>query len=141
MPSGVCLLCDLIQERHKGQRVILDQDGFFAFAPFAQSFAAQILLVPLRHSPSFAAASLTEISALSRCLQLLLSKIDESLHRPPFNLILHDAPKPWRRDPALHWYLELIPRLTQLGGFELATGISVNALSPEAFVRDRVGRV
>jgi UDPglucose--hexose-1-phosphate uridylyltransferase len=139
--SGICLLCDLVQaERHKGGRVILDQDGFFAFAPFAQSVAGQILLVPLHHSPSLAAASEAEIAAMSRCLQLLLSKIDAALDRPPFNLILHEAPKPWRLDPALHWYWELIPRLTKLGGFELATGMSVNALSPEVFVRDLIGR-
>jgi UDPglucose--hexose-1-phosphate uridylyltransferase len=138
--SGICLLCDLVQaERHNGERVILDQDGFFAFAPFAQSVAAQILLVPLHHSPSLAAASAAEIAAMSRCLQLLLSKIDAALDRPPFNLILHEAPKPWRLDPALHWYLELIPRLTKLGGFELATGMSVNALAPEVFVRDLIG--
>ena len=114
--------------------------GDLELAGIAQSFAAQILLVPRRHSPSLAAASEGEIAAMSRCLQLLLSTIDAALDRPPFNLILHEAPKPWRLDPALHWYWELIPRLTQLGGFELATGMSVNALSPEVKVRDLVGR-
>jgi UDPglucose--hexose-1-phosphate uridylyltransferase len=61
--------------------------------------------------------------------------LDAAFDSPPFNLILREAPKPWRLDPALHWYLEVIPRLTQLGGFELATGITVNALTPEAFAK------
>lgn len=120
--------------------MILDDEGFIAFAPFAQSFAGQIHLVPLRHTPSFAMASEDEVAALSTCLQLLLAKIDAVLDQPAYNLILREAPKPWNVGPAMHWYLELISRFTQLGGFELATGIPVNSLSPEPFVRDYLGR-
>ena len=135
--SGSCLLCAVVQEERKEeQRVVLDRDGFFAFAPFAQSVSGQILLVPLRHSPSFTTASPEEVAALSRCLKWLLTKVDAVLGQPAYNLILREPPKPWHVDPALHWYLEVVPRLTQFGGFELATGIPVSTLPPEAFVRD-----
>lgn len=139
--SGRCLLCELVQaERQTRERMILDDEGFIAFAPFAQSFGGQTHLVPLRHTPSFAMASEDEVAALSTCFQLLLAKIDAVLNQPAYKLILREAPKPWNVGPAMHWYLELIPRLTQLGGFELATGIPVNSLSPEAFIRDYLGR-
>ena len=42
----------------------------------------------------------------------------------PANLWLHHAPG--------HWHVEVLPRLTTLGGIELGAGLFVNPLSPEA---------
>jgi UDPglucose--hexose-1-phosphate uridylyltransferase len=63
------------------------------------------------------------------------------LKDPPYNFIIHTAP------PALprlgksdywtslsfdyHWHMELVPRLTQIAGFEWGTGFYINPSSPE----------
>ena len=92
----------------------------------------QIHLVPLRHSLSFAMASEDEAAALIMCLELLLAKNRCRTRPASLQPDPREAPKPWNVDPAVHWYLELIPRLTQFGGFELATGIPVNPLIPRS---------
>jgi UDPglucose--hexose-1-phosphate uridylyltransferase len=41
----------------------------------------------------------------------------------PVNLWLHTGS---------HWHLEVLPRLTILGGLELGAGVYLNAMAPEA---------
>jgi UDPglucose--hexose-1-phosphate uridylyltransferase len=128
-----CLVCDDAQaERSANERVIFEDEGFIAYVPFAASFAGQVRLVPLDHSPSFAALHEAHLAAMGSCLRRLLVALDAAFGRPAFNLILVTAPKPWHEDPALHWYVELVPRLGRAGGFELATGTEVDTLAPDA---------
>ena len=44
-----------------------------------------------------------------------------------YNWIFHNA-----SSPPFHWYLEMTPRLTIPGGFEIATRSSINVVAPEA---------
>jgi UDPglucose--hexose-1-phosphate uridylyltransferase len=51
---------------------------------------------------------------------------------PPYNLVVHAGPA----DDAsaghwFQWHLGILPRVTMLGGLELATGLSVNPTAPE----------
>jgi UDPglucose--hexose-1-phosphate uridylyltransferase len=32
---------------------------------------------------------------------------------------------------SFHWHIDVVPRLTQLAGFELGTGVNVNIVAPE----------
>ncbi|MEE9226317.1 MAG: hypothetical protein V3U66_01115, partial [Acidobacteriota bacterium] len=34
-----------------------------------------------------------------------------------------------------HWHIEILPRLTGIGGFEWSTGIHINPMPPEAAAR------
>jgi UDPglucose--hexose-1-phosphate uridylyltransferase len=130
--SGRCRLCeDVRAEREAGERVVFDEDGFIAYVPFAAPFAGQVRIIAKAHAPSFTDASEATLAAMSRCLRLLLVRLDAGFDRPAFNLILTTAPKAWNHDPALHWYLEIIPRIARVGGFELATSLQISTLSPE----------
>ena len=51
--------------------------------------------------------------------------------RAPYNLVLHTAPPPERGDATYHWHWEIHPRLREIGGLELGTGLPVNPVSPE----------
>jgi UDPglucose--hexose-1-phosphate uridylyltransferase len=64
---------------------------------------------------------------------------------PPFNLVLHTAPNPeaYGSERGLwqtlawdyHWHLELLPRLTQVAGFETGTDFYINPVAPEEAAR------
>ena len=71
------------------------------------------------------------------------------LKDPPYNFILHTAPPQQNRlgkpdywgslEYDYHWHIELVPRLTQIAGFEWGTGFYINPTSPEdaaAFLRE-----
>ena len=58
---------------------------------------------------------------------------------PSNNLVLHQSPHPERarrRWPGFeafaHWYLEIIPVLTHVAGFEWGTGVYINPVAPES---------
>ena len=48
---------------------------------------------------------------------------------PPFNLWVRTAP---RRAERFCWRIDLLPRLTNLAGLELGTGVNLNIVPPEA---------
>ena len=61
----------------------------------------------------------------------LLRKMDQALGGPAYNLVFHTAPF---HEPALshyHWHVEVLPRLTQLAGYEWGTGSHINPVLPE----------
>jgi len=130
--SGKCAVCETSQlEAQLRERIVLESEGFLAYAPFAASSEALVRVTPLEHSPAFTDASAASLLLLSRHLRLLLSMLDSAFSSPAFNLVLVMPPRTILHDPAQHWYLDLIPRLSRPGGFEIATGLGVNTLLPE----------
>jgi hypothetical protein len=61
------------------------------------------------------------------------------LDNPSFNLILHTAPLRERVDETYHWHWEIHPRLREIAGLELGTGLPVNPVSPEDAVAELCG--
>jgi UDPglucose--hexose-1-phosphate uridylyltransferase len=130
--NGGCLLCDLIErERRDVVRLVQDEAGFVALSSFAGWGAGELLLAPVQHATSFAASDDELLRRMGVVLSWLLRSLRDSQNDPDYNLVLETWPKRAQRDPALHWYLRIIPRGSVLGGFELATGIIVDTHLPE----------
>ena len=51
--------------------------------------------------------------------------------RPAYNVFLHSAPVSGSGDEHYHWHWEIHPRLRDIAGLELGTGLPVNPVSPE----------
>jgi UDPglucose--hexose-1-phosphate uridylyltransferase len=58
------------------------------------------------------------------------------LDAPPYNLVLHSAPLRERVEGTYHWHWEIHPRLREIAGLELGTGLPVNPIAPEAAVAE-----
>jgi UDPglucose--hexose-1-phosphate uridylyltransferase len=102
-----------------------------AFAPYASLAPGELLIVPTLHAASFATASATTLHNLAHSLRTLLRAARLAYGDPDYNLVLHTAPASAMQDPALHWYWQLIPRLTRIAGFELGSGVLVNTSDPD----------
>ena len=59
-----------------------------------------------------------------------------TLGGPAYNLILHTAPLRQRVAETYHWHWEIHPRLREIAGLELGTGLPVNPVSPEEATRE-----
>jgi UDPglucose--hexose-1-phosphate uridylyltransferase len=123
---GGCLLCDLLQEEvRRRDRLIAVDDDAVLLAPFASRMPYELQLVPRRHERSFAEATRTGAALLHDGLVRLRRRLGAP---PPLNLWVRTAP---RGAESFHWHIDVVPRLTQLAGFELGTGVNVNIVAPE----------
>lgn len=134
--TGRCIFCDLIeQEVADGRRMIRHQDGVLAIAPYASRVPFETWLLPRNHAPRFEEASDATLEVLATTLKAVMAGIDWALERPACNFVLHTAPLSGEADPAFHWHLEIIPRVTRYGGLEWGSGMFRNPVSPEEAAR------
>ena len=131
-----CLFCDILrQERQDGLRMVADGAGVAAFAPFAGRVPFETWILPARHVAAFERIDDTTLRETAAVLGAVLGKLDRALDDPPYRLVLHSAPFGMGESPSYHWHIELLPRLTGLGGFELGSGLPINPLPPEDAAR------
>src|SRR5947208_14970319 len=117
-----CVWCDIVRQerRSRKKRVIAEANGFVALAPFAPRFPFETWILPTRHRSAFEEAAVDELRGLAELLGDFLRRMERVLNSPPFNFMLLTAPL---RDGPLehfHWHLEIIPKLTNVAGYEWA---------------------
>jgi UDPglucose--hexose-1-phosphate uridylyltransferase len=130
--QGRNLLEDLVQEEVKRrERIVAIDDDAVAMAPFAARVPFHLLLAPRRPAARFS----DDGPLGGRLLHEVLNRLRATLGTlPPLNMWVRTAP----RDAAhFCWRIEIMPRLAQLAGLEIGTGVHLNVLAPE----DAAGRM
>jgi UDPglucose--hexose-1-phosphate uridylyltransferase len=124
----------LLEEAAAERRIVAETDGLVALAPAAPRQPGEMWIVPADREPHFHAAQPTRAAAVADLTRDLVGRLARILPSADFNWWLHEAG--WRgaaaAQPAAdrwHWHLEILPRVNQLAGFELATGCHVTPLS------------
>jgi UDPglucose--hexose-1-phosphate uridylyltransferase len=131
-----CVWCDIVrQERRDGARLVLEEEGFLAIAPYASRFPYELCILPTNHRASFESLLPDEADALARLLREVIGRLARLFGDPPYNFALHTAPLRETDPEHFHWHLELMPKLTRLVGFELGTGFYINPTPPEDAAR------
>lgn len=130
--TGTCLVCSSIKdELADGKRVILDTNHFAAVIPYAALSPFHTWIFPKKHSASFGVISDEEIDDLACSLKTVLLKCYNGLDNPDYNYVIRSASPKENDLRHLHWYLSIVPRVTQAAGFELGTGMYINTALPE----------
>ncbi|KAK4377266.1 hypothetical protein RND71_003562 [Anisodus tanguticus] len=127
--TGKCSLCDI-----QPNEFLIDESAhFISLVPFAATFAFEIWIIPRDHSSHFHEIDSEKAIDLGGLLKLMLSKMSLQLNNPPFNLLIHTSP--FQDDPShapsTHWFIQIAPHLSGVGGFEIATGCYINPVFPE----------
>lgn len=129
---GRCVYCDILAfEMQDRQRVILENQSFVAFIPFAAEVPFEVWIMPKRHQADFGQISNEEKPDLARSLHDILARLYTKLHDPDYNYVINTAARYKAYEPQLHWYLQIWPRLTTQSGFELGSGMTINPSIPE----------
>ncbi len=128
-----CIWCDmLLQEKDLQDRVIMENEHFLSFCPFASRFPFEAMIVPKTHRSHYEELTNEEIVHLAHILKHTVGKIFKALSSPSFNYIFFTAPWEVRYEEHFHWHIEIMPRVTGIAGFEWGTGFYINPTSPEA---------
>ncbi len=127
-----CLFCDMIQQEiETDKRIVLSTDNFVVFAPFASRFPFETWILPKKHESNFENLQGDEAKELAYVLKSVLTRLEAALDFPPYNYIIHSAPFNVTESEYFHWHIEIIPRLTNIAGFEWGTGFYINPTPPE----------
>ena len=129
---GTCLLTDLLDhELEAGARIVMENEKFVVFHPFASHRPFETWIMPKLHQSNFGQTSPEDIQHLARVLRATLLKLYRGLDNPDFNLIINSAPVGEERVDFYQWHLRIIPRIIQPAGFEVGSGIYINPALPE----------
>ncbi|KFK26058.1 hypothetical protein AALP_AA8G197800 [Arabis alpina] len=127
--TGKCYLCEA-----KSKEFVIDESSHFvSVAPFAATFPFEVWIIPKDHSSHFHHLDDVKAVDLGGLLKLMLQKIAKQLNDPPYNYMIHTSPLKVTESqlPYTHWFLQIVPQLSGVGGFEIGTGCYINPVFPE----------
>ena len=130
--TGGCLMCTLVDDEiSDGRRVVLDTGHFVTLVPFAALSPFHTWIFPKRHCATFSSIDEEEVTDLAFHLKTILQKFYTGLEDPDFNYIIRSENPKECKSEYFHWYMSIVPRLTQTAGFELGSGMYINTSIPE----------
>ena len=140
--EGECPWCRLVRsETRRRDRLVWEDHANVAVAPWASRSPFEVWIVPRRHEADFGGTADADLAASAVALRNVVGLVGRSLDGPPYNLVLHTAPLRERVDTTYHWHWELHPRLREIAGLELGTGLPVNPVAPEDAVEELLAGV
>jgi UDPglucose--hexose-1-phosphate uridylyltransferase len=123
---GRNLLEDLLQEEvRRRERVVAVDDEAVVICPFAARVPFHLQVIPRRPAARYGEGGATGGRVLHEALHRLAKVLG---HVPPFNAWVRTVPGGAER---WCWRIEVMPRLAQLAGLEVGTGVHLNVLAPE----------
>jgi UDPglucose--hexose-1-phosphate uridylyltransferase len=123
---------DMVRQELKDQvRVVMENETFVAFCPWASRFPFEIMILPKEHQQHFGNITKTGVVDLAEILQGTLRKLRAGADDPAFNMILRTAPHNNGPVPYYTWHIEILPALSRVAGFEWGTGFFINPVAPE----------
>lgn len=130
--EGTCVFCDLnAHELAQKTRVIFVNNNFIAYTFYAARFPFEVWVLPRAHQSKFESISASERRSLGECMRAVTALLDKTLHDPALNFFIHSTPNTITAADPFHWHIELTPRITQYGGYELGSGVVIDVVSPE----------
>jgi UDPglucose--hexose-1-phosphate uridylyltransferase len=110
---GSCLLCDYFaKERGSRERIICENDGFIALAPFWAVWPFEAMLVSRRHVGSVDQLTLPERDALADIMKRLTTRYDRLFDVSfPYTMGFHQRPTDGQEHPEWHLHAHYYPPL------------------------------
>jgi UDPglucose--hexose-1-phosphate uridylyltransferase len=129
--NGTCVYCEILTKELTKPRMIFETDNFAAFIPFAARSPFETWVIPKKHDSSYDHISTPHTKELGYIMRQLLGKLHKGLNNPAYNFMILSAPCHEESLEYFHWHIQIVPRVAQVAGFEIGTGIYINTVIPE----------
>ncbi len=129
-----CVYCEILKEEQKYQKRVIDEnEDYLAVAAYAPRFSGEVWIIPKHHITHFELIRDDSRKNLAKIFSNILKKIDIGFGDPAYNFYIHTSPfTNYNTDKYYHFHLEIMPRMSVWGGFELGAGMPIDVLLPEA---------
>ena len=132
---------DILHNEIISQKRIVSKIGdFIAFCPFASAYPFEVMIAPLVNISSLNRCNRKQVTDLSALIKIVFEKLNTQLGRFDYNLAFAMAPlnKNFENEQYSNYFdknyrftLRVTPRIYNLGGFEISTGMAINSVVPE----------
>lgn len=121
----------IYHEKKEMTRIIAENDEFVAFTFYAARFPFEAWVLPKEQTSHFEEEKETYLHSLAQIMKDVFGRYGKLLNNPPLNFFLHDSPTSVGQNDYFRWHIEITPRLSKYGGYELGSGVIVDVMSPE----------
>ncbi|MDO8472153.1 MAG: galactose-1-phosphate uridylyltransferase [bacterium] len=130
--NGINVFEDLVtHEKREKVRVIVENDYFLVFTFYAARFPFETWIVPKQPGGHFANINKTVRHAAASALHQVLARLNHTLKGPSVNFWIHCLPTAIAESKFYRWHIEIAPRVSGYGGYELGSGVIIDIASPE----------
>jgi UDPglucose--hexose-1-phosphate uridylyltransferase len=127
------LLNDVIYEESQAKaRVIYENEHFFVYAPYASSFGFEVI-VAAKNKESLRVLSVDDINSLAMIFRNVFQSYEKCLGRFDFNLDFNA--QTIASQEYTNFFIRIIPRLSVVAGYEIASGTFINPFMPETVAK------
>ncbi|HEY4507243.1 MAG TPA: DUF4921 family protein [Candidatus Paceibacterota bacterium] len=116
------------------KRIVVENEYFVAFCPFVSRAPYEVRIFPRSGDAHFEKTPEDRLIFLGDIMSIVLGKISKSLNEPDYNFFIHTAPlQETETDPHefYTWHIEILPKMSMVGAFEIGSGIDVNVVDPD----------
>ncbi len=132
------VLTDLA-EGIKAEQGVVVGDQVAAWCPSASVSPFEVRVAAIAAGARFDEAADAQVLGVAVVLRDVLAALASELGDPAYNVVVHSADT--KTAAGYHWWVEVVPRVAVVAGFELGTGIYVNSVDPaDAATRLRAAR-
>lgn len=133
MQHNICVHCVILEAELKERtRIIYENAGAVAFAPFVSREPFEVRVFPRHHAPYVEDTPDAVMGDMADALQHILKKFEKNLYDPDYNFFIHTAPLQQKDSYShYHWHIEVLPKISISAGFELSTGIEITVVDPD----------
>lgn len=127
-----CVHCEMIAwELKDKKRVVFENEGAIAFAPFVSRLPFEVRIFPKKHLAYFENSYDEDIAYVVGALQHVLKRLEHKLKDPDYNFFIHTAPiKDKEKYDHYHWHIEVYPKVSIQAAFEQGSGVELNSVDP-----------
>lgn len=130
-----CVHCTMLSFDIKEKNRVVEMNSVaVAVAPYISRVPFEVRVFPRKHFPRFEKTPEAVLKGIATLLQSVLKRMRKNLGDPDLNFFIHTAPLKGDNFDYYHWHIEIIPKISNWGGFELGTGIDINVVDPEMAV-------
>lgn len=128
-----CLYCNIISQQLKdNNKLIFENEEFICFCPEASIFSYEVTIMKKNHV-SFINFTNEDIASLCQCIFKIANKMYLKLGDIPLNICFYFIKE---ENNCFHFNVGIYPRISTHAGFEIATGIVQNSVSPEKAAKE-----
>lgn len=114
-----------------GTRIVEENEDFICYIPADGKFPYGMDILPKEHISSIREFSDSQLKNFGIILRNSVKRLCILNPDISYNVCFYSAPKGTEHNKYFHFYMQIIPRIGHMAGFEFSTGCYINSILPE----------